>query len=677
MPVSNSAGSFSNFLVLRLMLILPVMLKRLFSYLFRALLAILLYYSPDVYSQNNNPHAADMVFDFAMAADLAGDTSYDVRFYYPDLEISLDTPFISGNVGYIMASAIDGLDRVKLDLDNVFTVENVTGAASGFDFQDQVLTVYLSQNYNMGDTFSFAVQYHGIPDLAGGYKGLRYENHDGNQLVIASLSTPFLAHTWWPCKDGPGDKPDSLYIDITIRDTVIAGIPVTAVSNGMLEGIETLGNKKKFKWRHRYPVVPYYVMVAISNYVSFSDEYTNGDDSFPLTYYVFNSSLEESINGTSGLPGVFDFFIDIFGPYPFAEEKYGMTQLGFYGGIENQTNSIVNKMTVGWFGTTVHELSHMWFADMITCENWHHGWLNEGFASYATGLWYEHAQGEDSFRDYMEGRKYFDEGTVYLQDDTDPFNIFVPIIYNKGAWVLHMLRGVLGDEMFFDGIYAYATDPELEYGHANTEQFRDVMEAVSGTDLDYFFNQWIYEERYPVYRYNYDYNADEGQLSVAIHQIQQENGWLPVFTMPVKIRIDFIDATDSLVTVFNDQQMQNFQIPVGKEVTGLAFDPGEWILKESQFDPDIPVTVNEYSLSQVTIYPNPAGDVFYLEPDDKISGRVEITIFDSNGQLVFRKKIRINGRERIEINHGIKSPGMYYVELSTNNGKKSIKLEIR
>ena len=192
-------------------------------------------------------HEQEALYQKSLNLDLVGDTTYDVKFYHIDVEIALDAPYISGKVSYVVEATIDNFNELKLDLDNAFTIDSVSLVASGFSFTDNVLTITFSEIYNTGDTLSFGVYYSGAPVLAGGFKGLRYENHDGGQLIIASLSTPYLAHTWWPCKDGTEDKADSINVDITIKDTLIAGIPVMGVSNGLLVDTESFDNKKKFK----------------------------------------------------------------------------------------------------------------------------------------------------------------------------------------------------------------------------------------------------------------------------------------------------------------------------------------------------------------------------------------------------------------------------------------------
>jgi aminopeptidase N len=509
--------------------------------------------------------------------------------------------------------------------------------------------------------------------LAGGYKGLRYETHDGGQPVIASLSTPYLAHTWWPCKDGTGDKADSTFIDITIADTIIGGLQVIAVSNGILENTISANGKKTFQWRHRYPIVPYYVMVAISNYTHFQQTFIGLGYTFPIDYYVFQSHLADAQNGVAPLPGAMALFTELFGPYPFREEKYGMTQLGYYGGIENQTNSIINKMNQDWFYVSVHELAHMWFADMITCDTWHHGWLNEGFASYAEALYAEHAGGTPAYRNYMTTFEFYNAGTLYMPDVSNPFTVFQSIIYDKGAYVLHMLRGILGDDLFFETLHSYATDANFQYDHATTEDLQTTCEQVSGLDLDYFFEEWIYDERYPQYRFNYSYDPAEELLHLWIVQTQGELGWREVFEMPVQVRATFTDGTDTTVTVFNDAQTQYFHFSFEKEVNLVELDPDKWILREVQYDPDISVGVRDLDELQVQVFPNPTSGAFTVVLPSGIGENSELLLFDFQGRRLFQQYIPSwHGEKEIRINKLEK--GIYFLQL--RSGKASYQKRI-
>ncbi len=619
-----------------------------------------------------NPHKHDQSNQMTglnnLGRYLSNDTTYDINFYHLDIEIALDSNYIQGRVNYLITSQIVGLTSLKLDLDSAFTIDSISFPASTFSFLNNVLTINLSTSYNIGDAFTFTVYYKGAPVLAGGYKGLRYETHDENEVIIASLSTPYLAHTWWPCKDGTEDKADSTFIDITIKDTIVNSIPVIALSNGLLDTVETIGNKKTFRWKHYYPIVPYYMMVAISNYEHFQQTYTGSNYNFPIDYYVFESHLENAQAGVEDLPNAIDFFTTTFGPYPFLEEKYGMTQLGYYGAIENQTNTITNNMSLNWFYVSVHELAHMWFADMVTCQTWNHGWVNEGFASYAEALYTEHVNGFNSYQNYMANYEYYSSGSVYLEDVSDPFNVFQSIIYDKGAYVLHMLRKVLGDSIFFDAIYNYATNDSFIYKLATTEDFKLICEVESGQNLDYFFDQWIYDERYPRYIYNYEYDQPTGSLGIAIVQTQGILGWREVFTMPMDIKIEFEDGSDTIIEVLNDSQFQNFTFNLNNDVIDIELDPDDWILKNAQYDPNIIVGIIESKKLSFEVYPNPNNGNFSVKFPPSFSNKdVQLSIHDLNGKIHLESIIDSNHEKTYEIQISDLDTGTYFVSMITDN----------
>lgn len=568
------------------------------------------------------------------------DSSYDVHFYHIDIEIAVDSVWLSGKVKFLISSKIEGLNSILVDLDQTFQIENISAPVSDYTFEENILHLNFEDSYNTDDTLSFIIQYHGVPQMPGSYKGLRYETHDGGEPIIASLSTPYLAHSWWPCKDGTSDKTDSLYVDISVKDTIISGLPLLALSNGLLHNISSNGLMKKHEWRHYYPVVPYYVMVAISNYVHFQQIFEGEDYSFPIDYYVFESHLESAEEGVLEMLDAMAYYTEIFGPYPFLNEKYGMTQLGYYGAIENQTNTITNNMSYDWLDVSIHELAHQWFADGITCETWHHGWVNEGFASYAEALYIEHRDGFEAYQDYVNLFTFKLGGSLYLEDVSDPFGgVFRPIIYNKGAYVLHMLRGVLGDEAFFNALYAYATNDDFAYGWANTEDFQAVCEGLSGEDLGYFFEQWIYDERYPKYRYNF--SSSSNQCEVIIQQSQGVLGWREVFAMPIEIAFEFEDGSDTLVRVFNDEQEQHDAFDFEQEVVAMELDPNSWILSDVTYDPNIIVGMPSLEKTPFSIYPNPNNGSFSLQFEQSFGPEpILMILYDIKGKQIFKQEIK-------------------------------------
>jgi len=593
-----------------------------------------------------------------------GDTTIDVKFYYIDIEIGINSPHIKGSVLTRFEPLEDGLSGLYIDLNSALLVDSISAPCENFDQVGDAINITLDGAYNTGDLIDLTIYYHGVPVMAGGYKGLRYETHGNNEPIIATLSTPYLAHYWYPCKDGPEDKPDSVFMDITIPDTIIMGVELMAVSNGVLEDVITNGNKKTFMWRHRYPIVTYYVMAAISNYVFFQEDFNGtGGESFPLDYYVFEDDLNTAHQGIEQLPEAIQFFSDVFGTYPFSNEKYGMTQLGFYGAIENQTNTIQNNLSLSWFDVSVHELGHMWFGDMITLANWHHSWLNEGFATYSEALWAEHLNGFEAYKINMALNEYWNGGTLYLENALDTFNTFQSIVYSKGAYAVHMLRGVLGDDVFFDALLDYAQDPDFMYKNADTEDLQESFENSSGIDLGFFFEQWIYDEYYPIYHYNY-LQTSNNILNLTIYQAQEElSGYRPVFEMPIRLKLNYLNGDDTIVYVSNDQQTQNFSFILNEEVSSIEFDPDKWILRHQQYNPDLPVGIVDVKVEKsINIYPNPFTEEIFLQSDIKLPKNCSIEIFDLNGRIILSEKLQTSKWQTIKFS-SYYTPGYYFYQV--------------
>lgn len=607
------------------------------------------------------------------------DTTFDVKFYHLKTDVSINryAKYIKGNVLCKFESNIDNLLQIGLNLNRSLHVDSITGNALSYTIVGDNIKIYLDHPYNTGQNAEVCIWYQGVPKLAGGYKGLRYETHHNGNPIIATLSTPYLAQYWYPCKDGPEDKADSVFIDITVPDTIINGNHVIAVSNGLLENMTAAEGKVTFCWRHKYPIVTYYVMMAISNYSHFQQTFTgNGGEVFPIDYYVFKENDSISQIGVAGLPAVMQFFSDIYGKYPFWREKYGMSELGYYGAIENQTNTIINNMGPDWFMTSLHELSHMWFGDMITCANWHHAWMNEGFATYSEALWQEHTGGINAYHNYLNYSPAYMGGTLYLQNDLDTFNIFQEIVYTKGSWVLHMLRGVLGDSTFFDCLQTYARTPGFMYKNASTEDFRDLCENISGKDLTTFFDQWVYDQYYPLYHYNFEQDTTSKILTLRIIQAQDSlNGWREVFEMPLRIKIRDVNGRDTLITVWNNQKDQEYSFRMNANVNHISssviLDYQIWVICKTFFKPNLPIGIKEINENSIhfSCYPNPASEEINIE-FQRMTKNTTYQISDQLGRIV-KKGLLNEFSTRISISNLYK--GIYILKVGDDTHIKTIK----
>jgi aminopeptidase N len=557
---------------------------------------------------------------------------YDVHMYSLDLELLPEQQLLDGRVTIGATSLDDALDRVELDLHQNMQVLGITSPAGPLEFQlefqhnNDILTVTLERPYANQENFEFEIIYRGNPQSSG-FGSFNWSTHGPEQEhMIWTLSEPYGARDWWPCKDYPTDKADSVFLRIRVPYNLVVA------SNGLLTSVSSAvdSSTKTYSWRTNYPIPTYLVSLAITDYEVFSDWYDNGAQDMEVQYYVYPEQLAEAQIDLDVTVEMIEFFASVFGEYPFIEEKYGMASFQWGGAMEHQTiTSYGAGLLQGnhrYDYINAHELAHQWFGDCITMRHWSHIWLNEGFASYAEALWQEHLGGKPAYDVYMQSqhREEF-PGSLFVTDSLLVWRLFSVTSYDKGSWVLHMLRGVLGDAIFFDCIKAYATDPDLIYKAAITEDFQRVCENVSGMDLDWFFSQWIYREGRPYYQVGWKSSSRE-PYSTTIH-IRQTN--LPAYKMPLQIAISGIDQ-DTTITVWNETPEQLLQVSTDFEPFTLAFDPDNWVLKQAEVTPGgIP---DHFQVWQN--YPNPFNATTQFQYYLPRSSRVIISIFNSVGQKI-------------------------------------------
>ncbi|UCD95011.1 MAG: hypothetical protein JSU69_02880 [Candidatus Zixiibacteriota bacterium] len=506
-------------------------------------------------------------------------TTYDVGFHRIELEIDIPSEIVYGNVLVQGNSTVDGLDAVELDLYTNLTVDSVytPGGALDYSHADNKLLVELGGLYNVDEPFAFTVTYNGHP-VGTGLGGFSIDYRNGVPTV-ATLSEPMSARTWWPCKDRPDDKADSLDIIVTCDTAYFCasnGTLIDTTRNG--DGTWTFNNEV------RYPIATYLFSLAMTNYTIWHNWYYYGDnDSMVVTHYVFPERYELSLTSYNITPFAIEVLAGLFGEYPFIEEKYGHANFLWSGAMEHQTVSSMGAYSIGFAEPIIiHELAHQWWGDMITCHNWHHIWLNEGFASYAEALYYEVKDGVAAYHDYMYGMRYLYGGTIYVYDTTDVWNIFSGIVFDKGAWFLHMLRHIVGDAAFFDILQTYY-DSEYKFKDATTEQFKNLCETVCGVELDYFFDEWMHGTYYPHYYWSYwnEQDPDDGRFWTFFFLEQRQPTAPQVFEMPIDLVFYFKSGIDTLV-LFNDVRRNTYILKTDEMPIDIKLDPDSWILSFNQ-----------------------------------------------------------------------------------------------
>ncbi len=503
----------------------------------------------------------------AMRANLdlsENQTQFDVNFYFLDLELNFEWQEIAGAVT-VEATALEPIDRIELDLAGQLNVDSVTvaGKPVSFTHENNRLSIFFETEKAVGELAKATIYYGGTPPSSG-FGSFSFTSRGGEPLAW-TLSEPFGARDWWPCKDAPIDKADS--VDIRIR--VPAGLIVA--SNGLLKEKIQDATHVTYHWQERYPITTYLVSLAVYPYHTYRDWYVNAEqDSMPVDFFVFPDhypSLQYNYAKTVDMLAAFE---DLFGPYPFFNEKYGHAEFGWGGGMEHQTITSLG----GWSeGLIAHELAHQWWGDMITCESFHHIWLNEAFATYSEALWLEYSRGTVDMHSDMARKEYLGEGTVYVENPlTD--NIFdYALTYAKSAWVLHMLRHVVGDHVFWDILDTYYQ--EFEHSTAATKDFVEVCERVSGRDLQTFFDQWIYKSGSPIYTYTWHTVDQEGhwRLKGTVSQNQPDL----TFEMPIDVHVKFADGDTTLVFE-NSKHEENFEFVLNDKPESVELDPDNWVL---------------------------------------------------------------------------------------------------
>ncbi|UCE40861.1 MAG: M1 family metallopeptidase [Candidatus Aminicenantes bacterium] len=528
----------------------------------------LLFLIPPLIAQEIPYHESGQKQDFRVffLEDQAHD--FDVLHYEFDWKLNFEARRIEGKAT-IKIRSLSTTDRITIHLADNMIVTWITQnqAPISFIHQDDLLEIYPLQTLNPNEELTVTISYSGFPQ-----SGLNFTYH-GEDPIIWSLDEPIGAREWFPCHDVPSDKA-TVKMRITVPDSMIVA------SNGdLIDVISNLDNTKTFVWQENYPVSTYLISIAATNYETFSDVYTSGSETMDVLYYVYPEHFSQAQEDFSVTVPMMEFYADVFGEYPFLEEKYGMAIIPGNASMEHQTcTSLSSRLVTGthqYDYIVAHELAHQWWGDLVTLTDWADIWLNEGFATYSDALWVENLYGLEGLISRMADFKYQymirHEGKDHPIYDPPLGHLFCEIEYEKGAWVLHMLRFVVGEENFWEILKEYAK--LYAFSNASTEDFQKICEQVYGGELGWFFDQWIYEAGYPVFQFGWGYSS-QNRARVIINQIQEES---PLFSMPVELEFVFSSGAEKKV-VWVDGETNFFQFDFQEKPLQVLFDPDSWIL---------------------------------------------------------------------------------------------------
>jgi aminopeptidase N len=559
--------------------------------------------------------------------------SFDVLHYNIALYIDFIDEIIYGDTRVIAVSEEDHLSSIDLDL-TVLTVDSVFCGpdTATYVHNDPVLSIDLGQSHSVGDSFEVRVFYHGHPGNEGpaGFGGFYF---DGRPKIAFQMGVgleadpPSMGKYWFPCWDWPCDKASAEY-HITTQGT---GRKV--VCNGILlaDTVDTLSNTRTFAWSETHQIAPHVMTVHARKYTELVDSVYDW-----IHYWIYPEDTSSAAVHFENVYIMMDGFIERYGTYPF--DKFGYVTAP-KGDMEHQTcvthvRSVIQPHHIyDWL--LAHEMAHQWWGDCVSVNTWENVWLSEGFATYSEAIFHEHAYGMASYHDYVANDLMH---RVFMSGENfpiyDPNYLWGTTVYEKGACVLHMLRHVVGDSIFYAGLAAYRA--AHEYESATTPQFKQVMEGVHGQSLDWFFNKWIYDKGWPVYEYSWiaDSTAGGYDMEFVIDQVQT-NG--PIFTMPVDVKITTV-AGDTSVILWSDETHDVFDLVLDAEPTVVEFDPDNWILDEHEEVAHAGLrgiaAASDVRLGQNV--PNPFSEtttIRYLVPRAQ---NVRLEIYNTAGQKVIR-----------------------------------------
>lgn len=542
--------------------------------------------------------------------------------------------------GEIHAKARQTLDSALFEFYPTMTISSITVDGSPVTYSRVSSAVKVPVNKTTGENFVIHVNYNGTPPtaasnpLGGGGMTNASSPSWGNQ-VTWSLSEPFSAYEWFPVKQSLKDKADSCAVWITVPNACKAG------SNGLLEQVVDLGNgNSRYEWKHRHPIDYYLISVAVAEYVEYNVT-ANPAGSGPVliqnyiydnpaTLPNFQADIDETVD-------FIELFADLYGPYPFADEKYGHCMAPISGGMEHQTMT-----TQGFFNSTLtaHELGHQWWGDNVTCASWADIWVNEGFASYSEYLMLADlypGQQTGDMQDRHDNIMSQPGGSVWVEDSLSDASIFSSrLVYDKGAAIVHTLRFLINnDSLFFAALKEY----QVLYADSTAlgVDFIAVVEDVTGMDFTNFMQEWYFGEGFPTYFVRW--NNVGSDVVVEIEHTSSRPLVTPTFTNDIELRFDRSGVADTTIrfTVTANQNQYLISNP-GNVVNILSIDPSNWIINQNGGivkDPNFTASINENAQNDaLSIYPNPTNGPLTVAMNQ--NGKFELTVVDMRGKVILQ-----------------------------------------
>ncbi len=570
--------------------------------------------------------------DVTYVADL-----YDMHFVHLDLEVESTSTAVGGSALMLAKVTSDNLDTIYLELNEALTLDSMrfNGELVSPTFVDSEIFLVVDE-MNAGDDIEVLTYYHGGASSGGFFSGITSDyNNTYGKNVTWTLSEPFSARDWWPVRQNLKDKIDSVYQDYTCVNTEKVG------ANGLLtEVVDNGGLTTTYKWKTNYPISYYLMAFSVSEYQEYNvyakPTQLNGDSVLIQNFiYDHPNCLPNNKADIDRSTEIMELLSDLYGLYPFHEEKYGNCLAEIGGGMEHQTMTTIGSFE---FGLNTHEMGHQWYGDNVTCATWSDIWINEGFASYSEYLGDQYLNSQGTADSWMSsahnnimssnsGSVYVPENEVYYGNEWRIFD--GRLTYKKGAAILHSLRYLINDDdLFFGALQNYTVDFTDQI--ATGMDFKNSVSDYTGINLDSYFEQWYFGEGYPTYSIEY-YYADAGMHLTVSHTASAAFA-TSYFDLPLEVKLNFGASQDTIIKIPITSNLVSFQTEITQPVIQVVADPNNWIInKVGSISVGTSELQNELGL---VVGPNPVKDDLQIVFNEESNQLKEISLLDLSGREI-------------------------------------------
>ncbi|MCL5029680.1 MAG: M1 family metallopeptidase [Bacteroidetes bacterium] len=544
-------------------------MKNIFRTIFVSLV-IIFSAKPDKYPRNYNIDILHYTFNLNLtdsSNSITGKTVIKIKFLnsgVKDFNLDLAQKESSSKYGMIVS-------EVEED-----------GKPVSFLQSDNKLMINLISSSEKDSIKNFSIKYSGIPE-----DGLIISKNKYGDRTFFGDNWPDRVHYWLPTIDHPYDKASCDFI-------ITAPSYYQVIANGTLVEKTNLNNKTTLThWKESEPIATYLMVIGVSKFaVQYMQPFIQKNKDvkcIPIETWVYPQDKEKGFYDFSPAKKIIELFTNLIGPFPY-EKLANVESKTIYGGMENASNIFYSEHEVTGSRTSLvtvaHETAHQWFGDAVTENDWNHIWLSEGFATFFQNVFIEHEFGKDSLINSMK----LERQQIINYDERNPespvvdttINDLVKLLninsYQKGSWILRMLSHQIGEENFWKGIHLYYKT--FMNKNALTKDFEKIMEDVSGKNLAWFFDEWIYKPGFPILKGNWRYNNNK--ITVTLAQIQTFNN---SFKFPLEIGIFSNDETNPVIKTVHIEKIKNiFTLNFNVKPTNIILDPNTWLLMESNFE---------------------------------------------------------------------------------------------